>query len=49
MRSLDMRVTGTVRSNRTGKCPLKEDKQCKKKRVVTWSTDLMMKRFCKVE
>jgi len=30
MRSLDLRLTGTVRSNRTGKCPLREDKALKK-------------------
>jgi len=30
MRPLDIRVTGTVRPNRTGKCPRKEDKTMKK-------------------
>ena len=30
MRSLGLRVTGTVRSNRTAKCPLQEDKLMKK-------------------
>jgi len=39
MWSLDMRVTGTGKSNKTGKCPQKEDKAMKKKHVACGDMD----------